>query len=107
MSIEVTTGNAFEALGYTREEANLRAMRVYLAAEIRKHVQKNKLTQAEAAEFFGVTQPRISNVLNMKLDRFTIDFLVKMLSRTDRIPHLTFRAPAKVRRATAASRVAA
>lgn len=99
MGIEITTGNAFEALGYGREEANLRALRVYVAVEIERFIERKGLTQAKAAAFFGVSQPRISNIVNMKLDGFTIDYLVKLLSKTDRVPHMTFRPAGKARRA--------
>lgn len=88
---EITRGTAYEALGYSREEATVRAMRVLIAAEITAYVKRKRMTQTVAAGFFGVSQPRISNVLNGKLQGFTIDLLVKMASKTDRIPRLSFR----------------
>jgi predicted XRE-type DNA-binding protein len=38
-----------------------------------------RLTQAQAATLFGVTQPRISDLFRGKIDRFSIDALVAML----------------------------
>lgn len=90
MKTEVTTASVFETLGYSREEAAVCAMRVHLADEIRAFIKKKRLTQTVAAEFFGVSQPRISNVLNDRLDDFTIDYLVKMVSRTGRTPRVSF-----------------
>ncbi len=99
MSIEVTTGTVYEALGYSKEESDVRAMRVVIAAEIRKFVKKRKLTQAKAAAFFGVTQPRISNILNNRLDALTVDYLAKMASRAGRTPRVSFRSSANGDRA--------
>jgi predicted XRE-type DNA-binding protein len=41
------------------------------------------LTQAAAATLLGVTQPRISDLMRGKVDRFSIDNLVELLSRVD------------------------
>ena len=39
------------------------------------------LTQAVAAEVLRVTRPRVSDVVNHKVEKFTIDALVSMLAR--------------------------
>jgi predicted XRE-type DNA-binding protein len=49
--------------------------------DLRSFIQSNNWTQAEAAKFFGETQPRISNLMNGDIDRFSIDKLVQMLSQ--------------------------
>jgi predicted XRE-type DNA-binding protein len=54
-----------------------------------KFIRSQQWTQAEAAKFFGETQPRISNLMNGDIDsrsetrceRFGIDKLVQMLSQ--------------------------
>ncbi len=40
------------------------------------------LKQADAAQIPGVTRPRVSDVINRKTPKFTIDALVDMLART-------------------------
>ncbi|MFP5210704.1 MAG: helix-turn-helix domain-containing protein [Acidobacteriota bacterium] len=47
-------------------------------SELTRHIQRERLTQAEAAKLFGVTQPRISNLMRGKIDAFGLDLLVKM-----------------------------
>ena len=47
-----------------------------------KIIKGKGLTQAEAARLLGVTQPRISDLFKGKIDLFSIDTLVDMLSRT-------------------------
>jgi len=43
-------------------------------------IEKNGLTQAQAAKQFGVTQPRISDLMRGKIDLFSLDTLVNMLA---------------------------
>lgn len=38
------------------------------------------MTQAQAAKRFGVTQPRINDLLRGKIDKFSLDALVNMLA---------------------------
>jgi predicted XRE-type DNA-binding protein len=41
---------------------------------------KEGLSQSRAAKLFGVTQPRISDLVRGKIDLFSIDTLVNMLT---------------------------
>jgi predicted XRE-type DNA-binding protein len=47
---------------------------------IEQHIKKQGLTQQQAAEKMGVTQPRISDLTRGKIGKFTIDTLIDMLS---------------------------
>jgi predicted XRE-type DNA-binding protein len=78
----VTKGsnNVFEDLGFDKEESTNLQIRADLMLDLRKFIQSQNWTQAEAAMFFGETQPRISNLMNGDIDRFAIDKLVHMLS---------------------------
>ena len=51
-------------------------------SELAEWIDKNKLKQADAAQILGVTRPRVSDVVNKKSIKFTIDALVDMLART-------------------------
>ena len=44
------------------------------------------MTQAEAAEFFGVTQPRISDLMRGKIDLISLDTLMNMASTAGMSP---------------------
>ena len=44
-------------------------------------IADRKLTQVQAARLFGVSQPRVSDVVRGRVERFTIDALVEMLAR--------------------------
>lgn len=104
MSKVVTTGNVFEDIGFSKEEAAVRAMRIELAAEIERFVTRRGLSQTEAARFFGVTQPKMSRILRGRLEGFTIDYLVSLASVAGRRPRVVFGGPASNKaRMTAAS----
>jgi predicted XRE-type DNA-binding protein len=75
------SSNIFEDLGFDREESANLKIRADLMLDLRKFIQDRNWTQAEAASFFGETQPRISNLMNGDIERFGIDKLVQMLSR--------------------------
>lgn len=74
--------NVFEDLGFNTEEAANLKIRADLMLDLRQYIQERGWTQAQAAAFFGETQPRISNLMNGEIGRFSVDKLLKMLGRT-------------------------
>ena len=82
MKIKVTrsSSNAFKDLGFSAEEAEYLKIRSHLMAHLRKLIESRGLTQTEAAALFGVTQPRVSDLVRGKIDLFSIDTLVHMLA---------------------------
>ena len=46
--------------------------------KITDYIENNGLTQAQAAELFGVSQPRVSNLVRGKIGLFSIDMLISM-----------------------------
>lgn len=61
------------------KSANLR-LRSQLMMEVSEYVKQSGLTQTEAAEKLGTTQPRLNDVLKGKIDKCTVDRLVNMLA---------------------------
>ncbi len=78
--IRRSSGNVFRDLGFDREEAEHLKLRSDLMIEIRKVIEARGLTQAAAAALFGVSQPRISDLVRGKIDLFSIDTLIDMLA---------------------------
>jgi predicted XRE-type DNA-binding protein len=74
-----SSGNVFRDLGFSAEEATHLKIRSDLMIRLTKLIDTRGLTQAEAAELLGVTQPRISDLVRGKIDRFSIDTLIAML----------------------------
>ena len=72
--------SVWDAIKDTPGEAAHMKARSELMMAIAENIRKNGLTQAEAAKLFGVTQPRVSDLVRGKIDLFSIDTLVQMLA---------------------------
>jgi predicted XRE-type DNA-binding protein len=70
--------NVWDALESDSAKAENLKLRSALMLALTRHIKREGLTQAEAAKAFGVTQPRISNLIHGKIDAFALDMLVKM-----------------------------
>ncbi len=79
MAIACSTGNVFKDLGFSDDEAENLKVRADLMIELTRLIEAQKLTQTAAAELLGVTQPRISDLVRGKIDRFSVDTLIEML----------------------------
>jgi len=79
---KVTKGNVFEDLGFDPAESADLALRAYLMAEVRKFIEKNGLTQTRAARFFGITEPKVSYIMNGMTEKVSSDYLVGLLAKT-------------------------
>jgi predicted XRE-type DNA-binding protein len=79
VKVRRSTGNVFRDLGFSKEEAENLKIRTDLMIRLSKLIETRRLTQAQAARLFRVTQPRISDLVRGKIDRFSIDTLVAML----------------------------
>jgi predicted XRE-type DNA-binding protein len=76
-----STGNVFSDIGFPAEEAAHLRIRSELMTTLLKLIRSRGLTQARAATIFGVTQPRVSDLVRGKMELFSIDMLVSMLAR--------------------------
>jgi predicted XRE-type DNA-binding protein len=101
IKVEQSSGNVFRDLGFSTKEAESLRLRAELMVELERIIRERKLTQRAAAKLFGVTQPRISDLVRGKIDLFSIDTLVSMLARAGMRVEVRF-ARAGRRRAQAA-----
>jgi predicted XRE-type DNA-binding protein len=70
----------WDAIEATSAQAKNMKLRSSLMMAIIKHIKSNGLNQTQAAKLFGVTQPRISDLMRGKINLFSIDTLVAILS---------------------------
>ena len=96
MKKRVSTSNIFCDLGFGAEEAANLKLRAMLMVEIEKHIREQRLTQKRAAERLGVTQPRISDLMRGKIELFSVDTLITILT------HAGLTVDVRVRRSVAA-----
>ena len=72
--------NVWDALEDTPEEAENMKLRSILMRAIKQHIARSEMSQAEAAQLLGVTQPRVSDLMRGKISLFALDALVNMAS---------------------------
>lgn len=76
-----SSGRVFKDLGFGDVEARNLEFRSHLMSLLLQYIQKEKLTQKEAAERLGVSQPRVSNLTRGKIDLFSVGMLIDMMER--------------------------
>jgi len=72
--------SVWDAIEESSEGAENLKIRVALMQELSAYIERSAMTQAQAARRLGVTQPRISDLTRGKIDLFSIDTLVNMLT---------------------------
>ena len=70
--------SVWDAIEDTPAEAENMKLRSELMIALDQHITRNKINQAAAAKLFGVTQPRISDLLRGKINLFSLDALINM-----------------------------
>ena len=93
-------GNVFADLGFSPKQAKAmlkqadariaksQKLKRDAATAIAQWMQSEKLTQLAASEILDVSRPRVSDLVNEKLSRFSLDTLVTMLLRTGKTVEL-------------------
>jgi len=76
-----STGNVFRDLGFSADEADHLRVRSELVAKLQTVITARGLKQAEAAKLFGVTQPRVSDLMRGRIDLFNAEMLIDMLAK--------------------------
>lgn len=87
-------GNIFADLGFAPDEAaklladadqrirEQEALKVQVMDSLAGWMRTRKLTQAQAAEILGTSRPRVSDMVNHKTSRFSIDTLIGFAQAT-------------------------
>ena len=100
-NVTSVTGNVFADLGFEpqlaaelksqsqRIIAEKLAIKEHLLTELAAWIQAKDLTRSDAAAPFGVTEQRISDILNKQATHFTLDALVDMALRSGKSVQLS------------------
>ncbi len=68
-------------VNHDAETASKMVMKMDLSIMLSRLIESKQWTQAQAAEQLGVKQSRISDLVNAKIEKFTIDALFDMLDK--------------------------
>ena len=72
--VEVGSGNVFRDLG--RPDPEERQLKVQMAMRVNGLIADAGMTQAQTASRLGILQPHVSDLINYKLNRFSVDRLI-------------------------------
>lgn len=100
----VSSGNVFADLGLPRPDEFL--AKAELAAKIIQEIERQRLTQNEAAGILGIDQPKVSALKQGKLSGFSIERLMRFLLLLGRNIEITVKEKPKSRSTAAKLRVA-
>ena len=91
--LKVTKGspNIFADLGFDADAAQNLLLRSQTMMVIFKWFEASGLTQVAAAKTWGLTQPRLNQMLKGKMGEFSLDALVNMATRAGMRVGLTIR----------------
>jgi len=77
-SVTESSGNVFADLGIKDADAYL--AKSVLAIHIHRVIKKRRLTQDEAGQILGISQPKVSAIIKGRLDGFTRERLFSFLN---------------------------
>lgn len=106
-AVEITRGtkNVFADLGYP--DATERQAKLRLAYALNRVLEQRDLTQTAAAKLLGVTQPKVSALRNYKLEGFSVERVMTLLTVLDQDVEIVIRSKPRSRAAARISVVAA
>lgn len=78
MSKKQRFSSVWDAIEDTPAEAENMKLRSELLLALKSRISQLGMTQAQAAKLFGVTQPRVSDLMRGKINLFGLDALVNM-----------------------------
>ena len=76
-----SSGNIFLDLGFPPHEAAVMLLRAKLAEALRVWMEREKLTQAQAARRLQIRQPRVSEIARGKVELLSLDYLVGLCAK--------------------------
>ena len=80
--VVISSGNVFADLGFPN--SNEMMAKAELARQIATIIAERQLTQMDAAQLLGTTQPKVSDLTQGKLAGFSLERLVRFLNALDR-----------------------
>jgi predicted XRE-type DNA-binding protein len=98
MSKEQRFTSVWDAIEDTPQQAASMRARSALMMELESIIKQRGMTQVEAATLFGVTQPRVSDLVRGKINLFSLDCLIDMATVAGLEPQVTLKRPKAARK---------
>ena len=89
--------SVWDAIEDTPQQAASMRARSELMMNLTEVIRERGMTQGEAAALFGVTQPRISDLMRGKINLFSLDTLIDMAATAGMSPTVKVSKPKSVK----------
>jgi predicted XRE-type DNA-binding protein len=98
-NLEITYGttNVFADLGFP--DANERQTKTRLAMAVNELLKSRKLKQREIAQILAIPQPKVSALVNYRLDQFSVERLLEFLTALNQDVEIMIRASSDPKKA--------
>lgn len=83
-----TFSSVWDAIEDTPQQAVNMQARSALMMELENIIAQQGMTRQEAAQLFGVTQPRIADLMRGKINLFSLDALMDMATTAGLFPRI-------------------
>lgn len=93
MSKEQRFASVWDAIEDTPQQAASMRARSELMMALQRWVKDSGRTQAEVARTFGITQPRMSDLMRGKIGLFSLDAMMDMATAAGLEPHIALKKP--------------
>jgi predicted XRE-type DNA-binding protein len=91
VKIERSSGNVFADLG--RPDADAQLLKAELVTRIDEIIRRRRLTQTQAAELLGLSQPDVSRLLRGNFREYSVERLLRLLMALGRDVDIIIRKP--------------
>lgn len=91
VKIERGSGNVFADLG--RPDADAHQLKADLVTRIDEIIRRRRLTQTQAAELLGLSQPDVSRLLRGNFREYSVERLLRLLMALGRDIDIVIRKP--------------
>ena len=95
--VEIGSGSVYADLGFKNHEEMETKSNLVMA--ISKVIKKKKLTQTQAAEIFGISQPKLSELLNGRFRGYSVERLIHFLNEIGQDVDIVVKSKPRNRRA--------
>ncbi len=95
--VEIGGGSIYEQLGY--KDYKEMETKSTLVMEISSAIKNKKLTQTDAAEILGISQPKLSGLLNGHFRGYSVERLIHFLNELGKDVDIVVKAKPRNRRA--------
>ena len=90
--------SVWDAIEAPPQQAASMKARSALMRALQSWIEAEAISQTTAARLFGVTQPRISDLVRGRINLFSLDTLMDLAATAGLSPHISIKAPKRSKR---------